>query len=102
MLGAPPPQSIILIHRKPPGSRANRLKTLDKRIVCLDRLLNQIVRRLTNADGLHQLATDVKAKRLRRRPPPFSGGGLPVCTGPDFPIQQNPESADFSSFLLPF
>jgi hypothetical protein len=31
-------------------------------------------------------------------PPSLPGGGLPVCTGPDFPIQQNPESADFSSF----
>src|SRR5262249_1066470 len=31
-------------------------------------------------------------------PPSLSGGGSPVCTGPDFPIQQNPASADCSSF----
>src|SRR5262249_10716350 len=32
-------------------------------------------------------------------PPSLPGGGPPVCTGPDFPIQQNPKSADFSSFF---
>src|SRR5262249_17230576 len=53
------PFNPLLLYRKPLSAITNRLKLRNERVVRFDRLLNQIIRRLTNADGLHQLATDV-------------------------------------------